>query len=70
MEVLIHQDGEGHAAVVASLAALESNVKIAYPTKPLQRAADVITLYAHACVIKQAFDKVGGSTAHKLPTNM
>ena len=63
MEVLIHQDGEGHAAVVASLAALERDVKIDFPTKPLQSAADVVTLYSHACAIKHAFDKVGGSTA-------
>ena len=63
VELLIYQDGAGYAAATASLAALNDSVKAAFPSKPPQSVADIVTLYQHASAIKQAFDQVGEGLA-------
>ena len=58
VNVLIRQDRAGHAALTASLAELERAVKVGFPSKPPQLAADVVSLYEHVCAIKETFDQV------------
>ena len=59
VELLIYQNQAGYAAAMASLAALEASVKAAFPSKPPQSVADIVTLYQHASTIKHSFDQVG-----------
>ena len=58
VELLIHQDEAGYAAVTASLAALKRRVKAACPAKPSQTVTDIVTLYQHACDIETDFNEV------------
>ena len=60
LEFLLEEDGgqASYDAVTASLAALEVAVKAAFPSKPPQIVADVVTLYKDACGIEALFNEV------------
>jgi hypothetical protein len=62
--VLIRQDRAGHAALMASLAELGRAVEAGFPSKPPQLVADVVSLYQHACAIKESFDQVQHDTSN------
>ena len=60
LEFLLEEDGgqASYDAVTASLAALATTVESAFPSKPPQTVADVVTLYEHACAIEAPFNEV------------
>ena len=58
VRVLIRQDKTGYEAVMASLAELEGRVKAAFPFKPPQIVAEIVTLYDNASSIETDFNQV------------
>ena len=58
VRVLIRQDKTGYEAVMASLEELEGTVKAAFPLKPPQTVADIVTLYDNASSIETDFNQV------------